>query len=169
MQKKTIETLNKVAETTLEQPMIITVDLIHGGWFQKLIQRLGLRPKQRVFEVKPITLGNLIRISQILLKIDEHILDQKNILPSIYQALSKHGSDLAEVVAIAVINTKAGPSQAVINMVREEFTPDELARTLSMIITRMNVSDFMQSIILIRGLNVLESEQKKEPKKKVSP
>lgn len=169
MNKKTAETLTQVADTTLEKPFTVTVDLIHGGFVERFLQKWGIRPKKRVFELKPITLGNLIRISKLLLQIDEDILNTKKLLNSIYRSLDEHGDVIAEVVATALINTKVGPSKKDINLVRDEFTPLELKGVLSLVISRMNVSDFMHSIISIRGLNVLESEQKNEPKKKMSP
>lgn len=169
MNKKTTETLTEVADVTLDKPFTITVDLIHGGFFERFLQKWGIRPKKRVFELKPITLGNLIRISKLLLQIDEDILDSKKLLNSIYRSLDEHGDAIAEVVATAMINTKAGPSRKDIDLVRDEFTPTELKFVLSLVISRMNVSDFMHSIISIRGLNVLESEPKNGLKKKVSP
>jgi hypothetical protein len=169
MHHKTRETLEKVVDSTLDTPMHITVELNHGSAFWKLLQKWGIRPVKRVFEFTPITTGNLIRISRILLRIDPDIMDAKRLLESTYKALATHGDDICEVVAIAIANSKAGPSKSLVSLVRDEFTPKELLSVLSLTLNRMNVSDFVNSIILMRGLNVLESEPRKEQKKKVSP
>lgn len=159
MQENTIETLERVVDTTLEKPFTISVNIEHVGRIERLLQSWGIKPKQRVFELTPITLGNMIRISKLLLRIDEKILDKENLLDSNYQILSDHGEKLAEIIAIAISNNKIGPSESLIKLVKEEFTPKIMLRTFAEIIMQMNVKDFMHSIILVRGFNVLEKKE----------
>lgn len=169
MTEKTAETLKLVADTTLEKPFELTININHGGFIERLLQKWGIRPKKRVFNLRPITLGNLIRISKLLLEIDENLLNTPKIQQALYVALEKHGDLIAEVIAIALVNSKAGPSSTEIALIRNELSAVELKTVLSVVLNRMNVESFFHSIISIRGLNVLESEPRKEPKKKVSP
>ncbi len=164
------ETLSTVADATLAQPITMEVDVIPQGWLHKLLQKWGVRDKKRVFTLRPITLGNLMRISRILLEIDiKKILDSGvNFLEGSYQAMDQHSEKLAEVVAISITNRKDKPSRRLIEFICNNFTSTELVGVISIVIKQMNVSGFMTSIISIRGLTILEPAGEVNPEEQGS-
>ena len=169
MNQKQQETLSQVVDATLEASSKLTVVVSHGGYFDRLLRKWGVRPKQRVFIMTPITLGNLLRISKLILKIDSDAFHNDRLLENSYQAMEQHTETLAEIVAVALVNTKSGPSRSLVDFVLREFTAKEMSGCFAIILNSMHVGDFINSIILMRGLSVLEKESKKEPKRKVSP
>jgi hypothetical protein len=153
------EVLKKVSDVTLEEPISITVDVKPMGWIHRRLQKWGVIPKKRVFELKPITLGSLIRISKYLLEIDIRIPDRDSILDANYRALTEHGEKLAIVIALAIRNSKAPVDKNLVEFIKQNFTPKEILAVLGIVIRQMDITNFMSSIISVRGMNVLVSNQ----------
>lgn len=147
------ETLKKVGETLTNEAVLITVELKHRNFWQRLWK--GKKSRKRTFHIQQVTLGNLIRIATILNKFDKSLLSGENILESNYQAIQHHGRDLATIVAIALENKRQAPGQALIDFVEAQFTTDDLLKTFSVIIEQMDITNFMRSIISIKGINIL--------------
>lgn len=145
------DVLKKVSDTVSNEPIIITVDIKPGKWWQ-------FKQKKKVFSITNITLGSLIHIGGLLVSIDKSVFDPKNLLESNYKAMDKYGHTLAEIVAIAIHNKKGGPSRSLITFVETNFTAIELYNVMGVVIKQMDVSSFMSTIISAKGLNILESQ-----------
>lgn len=153
--------LKRVSDTTLDKPDTIKVDVQPQGKLQEILQRFGLMKKTRVFLLKPLYLGTLIRISQLVLSLEIKLPESgssSNLLESNYKAVSEHGHTLARIVAIAIQNTEKEPSDRMIRFIVNNFTSQELVGVLTLILLKMDLKNFMTSIISVRGLNVLVSQ-----------
>jgi hypothetical protein len=144
--------LEKVADTVLEKPVVIEVD-VAGTWYKKA--------HKATFELRPITLGSLIKISKLLLSIDDKINSQ-DWLNSSYAAMEKHGNTIAKIIAIAIHNRKSDPPASLVNLVLHNFTSKELLSTLAIVLKQMGVSTFISSIVSMKGLNILVETSPKE-------
>jgi hypothetical protein len=158
------ETLLQVSETTLDKPDTIEVDVNPVSRFHALMQRWGIAKKKRVFVLKPIYLGTLIRISKLILSVDLHIPHNgegqttREMLEANYHSIIKHGETLAEIVALAIQNSKEEAKPELVQFILHNFTSSELVNVLILVLKRMNLSNFMTSIISVRGMNVLGSQ-----------
>lgn len=152
---KDIETLKKVSDVTVERPVQITVDVNPQGRLHRILQRWGILPKKRVFELGQIKLGTLIRISRYLLEIEMTIPDRNNLLEVNYKAIDEHGEKLAIIIAMAIQNSKADVSKKLVMFIMQNFTTKELFGVLSIVVQQMDLTSFMSSIISIKGMNVL--------------
>ena len=145
--------LQQSADAILEKPVIISVDDPATTWPEKLLVKLRLRKEKRVFHVKPLVLGSLVRISKILLSIDKskltkEALENKQELFNInFELMQRHSLQMAEVVAIAVTNEKKEPSKDLVNFFLYKLTAKELMAVFTVIMQQMNVQDFISSII----------------------
>lgn len=151
--------LDQVADTITDKPVILTVDVLRQGYLHGLLQKFGIIPKQKVFEVKQITLGNLARISKLLLEVDVEFKDGDKWTEQVYQAMVNHGERLANIAAIALYNRKAYPPQSLVGFVQTNFTAKELLGVFNIIVNQMNVGNFILSIVSIKGANVLQTSQ----------
>lgn len=152
------ETLTKVADTTLQEPVSLSVDIKPRNRVDRLLQQWGILPKKRVFLITPICLGTLLHISKILLSIDVQIhQDQQKLLETIYQAISSHGEKMAQIVALSIQNSNSPVDPALVDFILRNFTAREMMSVLTIVVKQMDVSSFLSSIISIRGLNVLET------------
>ncbi len=148
--------IKRVSDTVTDQPVIITVDIKDRSWMDKLLKRNPVK----IFEVKQITLGNLIRISKLLRGIDVgefNKISQQNILDSNFNLMEQYGHTLAEIVATALHNKKDPPEQHLVAFIENNFTARELLNVLSVVLRQMDVASFMSTIISIKGLSILEN------------
>jgi len=163
MEPNSKETLRQVSDATLQEPLTITVDIRPQGKIHGRLQTWGVRPKQRVFLLAPITLGSLIRISKLLLGIHLRLpgqsLDGKEgaLLQMNYEAIEKHTEQMAEIIAIAFQNNRQPASKSMVNFIMENFTTHEMQGVLALVLQQMDLTNFMRSIISVKGLNVLEN------------
>jgi hypothetical protein len=163
------ETLQHVSDATLQKPTEFEVDVLPQNFVQKALQKWGILPKKRVFSIQPIVLGSLMKISPILLSIDTSIFgDKKQFLEANYELMGKYGHQLALVLAIAIHNRESDPPDSLVNFIKWNFSPVELFNMVLRVRNHMEVQNFMNTIIWIRGLNVLESNEKKSVKQQVS-
>ncbi len=142
------ETLKKVADTLLDEPVIIKITQKPKYFFQK--------PKEKEFRVEKLCLGSLIRISKILLSIDTEMFKQGSFVENCMKVMAGKGDLMAEIIAIAIVNRKTSPSKSLINLIMEEFTSADMLTALSVVIKQMDITSFMNSIISIKGTNLLE-------------
>lgn len=158
MDLKEQETLAAVSDATVQEQLKVEVDIRSTNRFHALLQSWGILPKKRVFMLQPITMGSLIRISKLLLKIDMNLYDLNNLLDSNYKAIEAHAPALAEIVAIALQNSRQQPSQKLIAFILNNFTSKEMMGVLGLVVKQMDLSSFMSSIISVKGMNILESK-----------
>jgi hypothetical protein len=157
------ETLEQVSDVTLDKTLTITVDVQAQSWYRRLLQKWGILPKKRVFELKPAYLGTLVRISRILLSIDLKRFGAKedqtsHLLEMNYQAIVNHSGHLAEIVALAISNKDKEPPASLVSFIIRNFTTQEMLGVLGLVLKQMDLTSFMSSIISVRGLNVLERQ-----------
>lgn len=147
------DVLQQVTGTLTEEPISFEVDY----------RDLFMRSKKRKFEVKPLVLGSLARISSLYVSIDiEKITSGK----SSFEVIKDHSRTVAEIVAIAVTNRKEYPSKKLIDFFFYHLTVNELATLLLIVLKQANVVNFILTIASMRNLNVLESREKKEVSQK---
>lgn len=149
------ETLEKVSDAILEQPATITVDVIPQNGIQRKMQHWGITAKQRVYTIRPLTLGTLIRISRILLGINMALPDRDKILEVNYETIDKHGEKLARIIALAIRNNRSEPDEKLEKFILQNFNCKEMFKVLSLVVSQMDLTNFMSSIISIKGMNVL--------------
>lgn len=153
--------LGAVADTLLEEPTRIEVDIINPRWWEKIGIKLGfIRPK-KIFLVKPAALGTMIRISKLLLNVDTSIYNTGTVLSSNYEMLVKHGDDIIEAFAVAISNSKYGPPNSLISFLKDNMVSEDLPKISKVVVSQLNVSPFMNTIILMRGrMSLLKPEEK---------
>lgn len=161
--ENTTTTLAAVSDATTDSTINIVVDINPQNNIEKWLQHWGILPCKKGFEIKPICLGTLFKISKILLSIELKMPDLKgenangNLLDANYQAIVKHSGSMAEIVALAIQNDKHRVSKKLVTFILNNFTAKEMLGVLSLVLKQMDLTSFMSSIISIRGLNVLES------------
>lgn len=151
--------LSATADTILEKPIRIEVDVLHPRWWEKIGMKVGMMPRKRSFDIRPATLGNMIRISKLLLPVDVDIYRKSPILDASYQLISEHARTLAHVLAIAVINTEKEPPASLIKFFLNNLTSKEVKQLAGIVIQQLDVGNFMTTIVSIRGRNILETSR----------
>jgi len=155
----TNEILSNKAAAIVEEGVAISIALKPSNKFHALLQRYKILPREKVFCIEPLTLGTLLKISNILLTIPEDMYDPNLLLQNAYKSMASHSATIAHIIAIALKNKKGPVSAKSIDFLLHRITPADLKRMLSIILKQMDVANFMHTIISIRGLNVLATKE----------
>jgi hypothetical protein len=119
------------------------------------------RSRKKTFQVKPLVLGSLARISTLYLGIELEKI-KTNAAQSSFEVMKDHCRSVAEIVAIAVTNEKKYPSKQLIDFFYYNLTVKELATLLVIILKQADVVNFILTIASMKNLNVLNVKEKKE-------
>lgn len=153
---KTQDTLKKAADSITDEPIFLTVDLLNPTLVERLLIKAKLRQASTKFVITGTTIGNLYRISKLLLKIPAFQAGG-NYLNSSLELMRDFGESIAEIIAIAVYNKRQAPPKKLIEFFLYNLTSKELLGVLNLILDRMDVLSFMNAIVSVRGMNVLET------------
>jgi hypothetical protein len=149
------ELFKQVSNTINNESITISVIVKNSGWFIRLMIYLRIIPKVKIFTIKQLVLGNLIRISKLLVGIDRKLYDfstNKDFLESNYTAMSNYGRSLCEIVAIALYNKSDPPGRKLIKFIESNFTAQEILNVMYIIVKQMDVTSFMTTIISVKGI-----------------
>jgi hypothetical protein len=139
----------------LQEGVDFTVTVTNPG----LWHRIGVLKKERKFIVHPLCLGSLLRISKLLVSLEDKPLDLSgNVLSVASNGIIQYSRIFAEISAIAVTNTDKEPSERLIQFFIDNLTPKELFQLLQLVIKQMEVSDFLLCIVSAKGLNLLKEK-----------
>ena len=161
------ETLASVSDAINHQAIRFEIDVIAVG-FQKVYKKFGLFKGKKIFEISPLTLSQLQRISKIILDID-----LKDLTPSgVLKLMAEHSHSCAEMVAIAVTRSAEKPSKKLVNLFFNSLSQEDMHIALQIVLKQMSVINFINTIASVRSLNVLEKKPvnvKGAEKKEESP
>ncbi|HEY8687667.1 MAG TPA: hypothetical protein VIM07_00415 [Chitinophagaceae bacterium] len=145
-----MEKLKEVAGAVLDHPIPFEVDIIHPDIWQRL-----KKEKKKSFQIRPSTLGTMIKISQEFLSIGLENFNKEDPLNSNFALISDHAERMARIVAFAVQNSKQDPPKSLISFFLENLTSKELYALVNIILTQIDTVNFLKSIISARGINLL--------------
>jgi hypothetical protein len=149
--------LAQVGKAIIQQPRTVEIEIKPKNWLQKLLMKKGFLKSKKVFTIHPILVGNRYRISVRSLKIPDDLFSGNYGETEIMKAMADHTDDLIYVVAVCIQNNKKEPSKALLQYLRwidDAKFYDLLDGSLAM----LGVTDFIKSIILIKGQNVISAK-----------
>lgn len=140
---------NDEADTLTQKPVEFYVDILNKTKFQRLLKQ----PDKKLFKIYPAVTGTLVRISKELLSLPEAI--NPNDINAVYDSMNKHGLTMAKIIAIAVSNSEKEPSDDLIKFFLYNLTAKELKTLVNIVLKQMDVINFITSIVLVKGANIL--------------
>lgn len=150
------KTLTDVSEAYLEKTIKLSVDVAPANKWHAYFQKRNWAANTREFEIRPVKLGSLVKISRILLGISDGVLVFANPLASTYDAVVKHHRDIATIIAIAIVNREKDPPESLVRCIINNFSTKDILRCLAIVLRQMDITNFTQSIISVRGMNLLK-------------
>lgn len=158
----------KIADTLLDEPLVISIDVDSEpikpkNKLEKILQKIKLKRKEtkpRIVEFKLTSckLRTMVRISRLFLNLDSSPMpDVKDVLEYAYKSIDTNAYLLAEILASAIHNRKDEVPQSLIDLLYDNIKPRELRYFMDVVVDKLNVSDFISSIALVRNLNVIEA------------
>ena len=148
------EVLKKVPDALLQKPVTIDIDIPPKNLIHKWLQAKGWAAKQRHFEIRPLTLGQLQRISGYLLEVGIDAALTPDVLLNL---MLQHSGTVAKIVAAAMTESRKEPTKELTDYLLHTLTPKEMEGIASIVLNQLNISGFLTCIISLRTLNVLEN------------
>ena len=131
---------------------------------KNILHKLHLLPAKRKFKIYPIKLGTLLKISKILLDMDMESLEKlqksEDVLGDILENIVKNKDKIVKIIAYAIINRNKEPSKRFIKFLDENLSAKEASKLLSLVISKMDVRDFLAMTVQSKGINLLKTKKK---------
>lgn len=144
----------EAVDTLLQEGIDFFVDVDRPG----LLRRWGILPKTYRFVLYPIYLGTLTQISKIMVDMNfAQTVTQENFQEVGIETMAKHTEDLLDIVSIAIHNKEGKPNKKIKKILKRNTTPTELLALLTYVVTQMDVSGFMKSIISVKGMSLIKT------------
>jgi hypothetical protein len=148
----------KTTSAILQEPIQFRITVNEPN----LLHKLRILPKQKKVVLKPIVLGTLLRISKVVNDIrfnEEEKLDGVNIIAKTLEYALSDTDCLVEIIALAIINSEKKPSESFRKFIRENLSAKQMLDVLTMVVSQLNVTDFMNSIILVKGMSLINARE----------
>lgn len=140
-----------VADAILEKDETIKFTLPLKRW-GKLF---GVKPKTETITVSPAKMGTLIRCSDLLATIPTEDIAGLSDLSSFYKLLGKHNETLTKVLCYAWHNQPGEYPKRYEYLIQWMMSPAEMQQALMMVILKLGVQSFIQSIIITQQMRVM--------------
>lgn len=143
--------LERVADTLLDQSIEIVINVRRLN----ILQRLGFLKKQKIYQVRKLTLGALIAVSRELVNVNIDI-ESPDLWNELLKQMPGNVEALARIVAIVLSDTRNQPPSRIVAFVKDNMTANDLMHAVIAVVESMDVKSFMSSIISIKGMSLLK-------------
>lgn len=164
MEKPTLEIEGKkrVVDAILESGVDFTVRVDHPN----LLHKLGILKKKRIFKIFPIKLGAVLKISRILVDLeqeafllegegDEAIIRNADLIQTGLRSIVKNHEKLLQVISIAIMNSDQDPPKSLIRFLNRNMTTGSALQLLNLVIRQMSIDDFLACMVSVKGMNLM--------------
>ncbi len=143
-----------IADAILQEGIDFHIDVDK----QNILHRIGILKKSRKFIIKPLVAGTLIRISRLMvdMKFPETDINKDDIYTLGITLIDSNMIKVVELIAYAVINSEKKPDKKLIKFLRTNLTQKEIYEIVRIIVTQLDVTNFMSTIISIKGMSLLK-------------
>lgn len=139
-------------------PFTVTVDK------PTFLHRLRILPSKRTFTIYPLKLGTVLKISSVILSMDDMDVELNKAESSLFDVLvnsvSRNAEKMVSILTIAVQNNEKPPATRTKRFFMENLTPVEMLKIINLVIRQMDLTDFFRSIASMRGANILMKARK---------
>ncbi len=153
------ELLQAVADTVTEKPATLNIDIRPKNKFHSWLIKHKISPSKRFFPIKPQRVGNIYRIAGRAVSFNvAGVLEANDPVGILMKLMHEHGDDIIYIVASVIQNDHREPTKKMLDIVKNEFVIDDLYTVLEVGLATYNVQSFLNSIVLITGVNALNIE-----------
>lgn len=161
MKQKNIQT---IADAVIEAPSEIKIILDHPSLWDRILIKLGIKPKELIFTVKRPSLRMALKITSLSQEIQDLKVPDKDQKDWANEMRVANTMKLAEIVATYIHgNAKEKTPQSLIDFVLDNVNDDDLVRINRIIDSQTNIIPFISSIASMRNLDVVTKSLEASP------
>ncbi|MEN0095894.1 MAG: hypothetical protein AAGB30_10965 [Pedobacter sp.] len=153
------EALSTIGDVITQKSIRIEISRRPKNLFWKFLMSIGMVGNKHVFELRPIVVGNMYRIASKVIQIPDEYVDV-DVMAVAMKSATEHLDKMVYIAACALQNDHREPSKKLLEIVRNGFSSSDLAEMFSHVLVQLNVRDFIKSIVLMKGLNVLNARER---------
>jgi len=163
--KEPLSTAKDIEKTILEKGVDFVVSVNKKNIFHKL----GILQIERKFVIHPLVIGTLLKISNILININNDKLkgaieEEKatkkvsdDILNISYESIAESSEKIIRIIAHAIHNSESDPPRRLIRFLKKNLKPTETLKLLNLIIKQMDINSFLACLVSMKGMNIHET------------
>jgi hypothetical protein len=163
-----MDTITNVVNAFTERKVCFDVKIKGKGLSQRL-RNIGVISKTRKFVIRPLTIGTMTRISELILRIDQDAFKSGDTLTAFHTLISSNSKTQAYIIALAITNSKEKPHNDLVEFLLYNLTAKELEALVAHVVDSMDIESFINSIISIRGINILEMNPQTAESTEIAP
>jgi hypothetical protein len=163
-----MDVLKLVSDTVTQKPTKFKVHILKPTKRERVLFFFGLKKRYQLFEIKPLCLGTTMRISKLLLSIDTKEVKKDELIDVALNLMSKSKIQ-AKIIALAVTNSERLPDIKLVKFLLFNLNSKELNDLVNIVIGGMDITNFLKSIISVRGAHVLSQMSPTDQVEKIAP
>jgi hypothetical protein len=136
--------MNPILNQSAEESIVVRIEVKPRTKFHRLLQKIGINSRIRVYSIPPLTMINVTRVSQVLLEIGG---DMEGIILNPHNSIEKYGSLITRAVAIGLHGKRSKLPKSLYRFVENNLSPVETLDILSLVIKQMNIGAFISAIV----------------------
>lgn len=150
-----IELLKRKAAIINDKCIDVEIDIVKPSFSEKLT-----RTKIRTFSVRRACLATLIFFSELALSLKTEYGEtgEKSIADQI-RAICTDAKVAVKMIAILLLDLDQEPNEEITRFLLKNLDTDEFDRILTILLDHSRVENFMNSIILIKGMSLLKTKE----------
>jgi hypothetical protein len=123
-----------------------------------LLHKLGILPKEKVIELKPLPYGVLLQITECLMQVED-APDKDGNLKEISAFINRNYKPVTKMIAYAIRQKPGEPPQSLLRFIEKNLSGADVTGIVLFIISQADLGNFMQATSLItRRLVAKDSE-----------
>lgn len=148
-------------DTVSDKPATINVRIRPKNKWHRWAMKYKLMPSSKTFEIYGATLHTMSQISKTILDVKS---ERGSSIEWAIDQVANHIDKAKYIIALAIHNKPGEPSKKLVDFLSHNMEAIDYYVCFGLIIEKLNISAFTNTIIYFQDLNILKSE-----KEKVSP
>lgn len=154
------EVYKQEKRTFLDSGETVEIAVMPSNWFEKILQRIGLKPKFLAYTLRKIRVGNRERIGLRLYDFPDNVMDGSHLLKKVFEISKNNNADLIYCAAVCLQNDKNEPSKQLLDALKW-IDEEQLFYILDKGLSHIDIENFLKSIVLISGAKSLMQTETK--------
>ncbi|WP_231464672.1 hypothetical protein [Pedobacter sp. Leaf132] len=149
-----IQNLKRTGDVILNKTIDVEFDIVKPTLIEKIRNK-----KVRVFKVRRACLDTLLLFSNLTLDIITESSTEKKTLAEHLKAISCDVKLTVTLIAILLLNTNELPVKKLEKWLLRNLDNEDFYKTLVILVDHSRIENFLNSIILLKGMSLLKTEE----------